>query len=179
PDSPSVSTFGHIQPNPLQTAIDQATPGDLIIVGAGTYRENLLMWKPVRLQGVGAESVTINADAHPAGKLDAWRRQANCLFGLSLDGRPLLANGTFPAQAFDPNAQYSCPANMQQRVDRIPMESIVGWDTTGNGNLAQLLQEPTLMGAYEGAGVTVLGRGVRIPDTSDDFWGSTAEAAFP
>ena len=28
------------------------------------------MWKPVRLQGVGAGSVTINADAHPAGKMD-------------------------------------------------------------------------------------------------------------
>ncbi|HQR71125.1 MAG TPA: Ig-like domain-containing protein [Burkholderiaceae bacterium] len=179
PSSTSVSTFGHIQPNPLQTAIDQATPGDLIIVAPGTYRENLLMWKPVRLQGVGAESVTINADAHPAGKLDAWRRQANCLFGLSLDGRPLLGDGTFNASAFDTTGTYSCPANMQQRVDRIPFESIVGWDTTGNGNLAQMLQEPTLMGAYEGAGVTVLARGVRIPATSTDFWGASAAGGFP
>ena len=50
---------------------------------------------------------------------------------------------------------------MQQRVDRIPFEAVVGWDVTGNGNLAQMLQEPTLMGAYEGAGITELGRGTR------------------
>ena len=68
---------------------------------------------------------------------------------------------------------------MQQRVDRIPFESIVGWDVTGNGNLAQMLQEPTLMGAYEGAGVTVLGRGVRIPANSNDFWGASAAGGFP
>ena len=47
-----------------------------------------MMWKPVRLQGVGAASVTINADAHPAGKMDPWRRQVNCVFGLTLDGTP-------------------------------------------------------------------------------------------
>ncbi len=55
---------------------------------------------------------------------------------------------------------------MYLRVDRIPFEAIVGWDASGNGNLAQVLQEPTLMGAYEGAGITVLGRGVRIPPTA-------------
>ena len=49
------------------------------------------------------------------------------------------------------------------QVDRIPLEGIVGWDTTLNGNLAELLQEPTLLGAYEGAGITVLGKGVRYP----------------
>ena len=42
------------------------------------------MWKPVRLQGVGAASSIINANTHPAGKLDAWRQHVNCLFGLNL-----------------------------------------------------------------------------------------------
>ena len=77
------SNFGRMGFSPIQTAIDNATPGDLIIVTPGTYRENLLMWKPVRLQGVGAASVTVNADAHPAGKMDQWRRQVNCIFGLT------------------------------------------------------------------------------------------------
>jgi len=54
----------------IQNAIDAALPGDLIMVGPGTYKENLLMWKPVRLQGIGSGAVTINADAHPAGKMD-------------------------------------------------------------------------------------------------------------
>jgi hypothetical protein len=181
PNSTSSSLFGRNDVSPLQTAIDNAVPGDLIIVGPGTYRENLLMWKPVRLQGVAAESVIINADAHPAGKMDAWRRQVDCLFGLSLRGRPLLNDGNFPADTYDSSGTYTCPAGMQQRVDRIPQEAVVGWDTEGNGNLAQQLQEPTLMGAYEGAGITVLGRGIRIPANSNDFWGAGAgaEAGFP
>ena len=62
--------------NAVQTAIDSADPGDLIILGPGNYYEVVLMWKPVRLQGVGAASVTINANAHPAGKMDPWRKQA-------------------------------------------------------------------------------------------------------
>lgn len=177
PASPSITTFGHIQPNPLQTAIDNAVPGDLIIVGPGTYKENLLMWKPVRLQGVGAESVIINADAHPAGKMEAWRRQLNCLFGLSLNGRPISAGN-----AYDPTgAGYSCPDSMRQHTDRINFEAIVGWDVLGNGNLAQMLQEPTLMGAYEGAGVTVLGKGVWMPAGTSvaDQFGAANAGGFP
>ncbi len=46
------------------------------------------------------------------------------------------------------------------QVDRIPLEAVLGWDATLNGNLAEQLQEPSLMGAYEGAGITVLGKGV-------------------
>ena len=171
------TAFGRMFFSPLQVAIDSASPGDLILVQPGTYRENLIMWKPVRLQGVGAASVTLNADAHPAGKMDQWRRQNNCVFGLSIDGTPNLNNANY-----DPAGIYSCPPAMHQRVDRIPFEAIVGWDASGNGNLAQVLQEPTLMGAYEGAGITVLGRGVRVPACNDptyganckDFWGVNA-----
>ncbi|MGB8328260.1 MAG: hypothetical protein WCE48_11880, partial [Steroidobacteraceae bacterium] len=173
-DNPN-NWFGRILPSPLQTAIDHASAGDLIIVGPGTYRENLLMWKPVRLQGVGAASVTINADAHPAGKLDSWRRQLNCLFGLTLTGVPRQpASNT----AFDPTGTYTCPNDMFLRVDRIPFEGFVGWDASSNGNLAQVLQEPTLMGAYEGAGVTVLGRGVDVHGSTDLF-GQTGAGTFP
>ncbi len=169
PASPSSNLFGRTAPSPLQTAIDNAAPGDLIIVGPGTYRENLLMWKPVRLQGVGAASVTINADAHPAGKLEPWRKQVDCLFGLTAAGRPA-------------SAEYAgCPLSMFAKVDRIPLEGIIGWDTTTNGNLAEQLQEPTLMGAYEGAGITILGRGVRVPagTTPDERFGVGTEGAFP
>jgi hypothetical protein len=64
-------------------------------------------------------------------------------------------------------------------VDRIPLEGILGWDTTVNGNLAEQLIEPSLMGAYEGAAITVLGKGVSIPAGATDAWGSGAESAFP
>jgi hypothetical protein len=131
------NTFVETYPNPLQTAIDQAKPGDLILVDAGTYRENLIMWKPVRLQGIGAGAVTINADAHPAGKMDAWRRRIDCLFGLTLQGAPNVSNSSF-----DSTRQYSCPDSMYFRADRLPFEGFLGWDASSNGNLAQVLQEP-------------------------------------
>src|SRR6266403_573249 len=175
----------------IQSAIDGAAPGDLIIVdptcttttgtvtstvgctttgatrSTSSHNELLLMWKPVRLQGVGAASSIINANTHPAGKLDVWRREVNCLFGLALNGTP--SSGTNP---FDSTGQFSCPgtgwnyftptANNPQ-VDRIPTEATVGWDATLNGNLAEMLQEPSLMGALEGAGITVLSKGVNFP----------------
>jgi hypothetical protein len=172
--SPSSTAWGEFYANPLQTAIDAAKPGDLLIVEAGAYRENLIMWKPVRLQGVGAGSTIINADAQPAGKMDAWRRRVSCLFGLTIQGVPNNGNN-----AYDPGNQYSCPADQYFRSDRLPFEGFVGWDASSNGNLAQVLQEPSLMGAYEGAGITVVGRGVNqssVPSTGTDLWGVTGGA---
>jgi len=196
----------------IQGAIDAAAPGDLIIVdptcttagtattatcsaaaldaaaptqvaSAGAHNEMLLMWKPVRLQGVGAVSSVIDSTAFPAGKLlDPWRRHVNCLFGLSLSG--------VPGVAYDSTGTYSCPdagipgdtwnyfvatPNVPQ-IDRIPLEAVVGWDATLNGNLAEQLQEPSLMGAYEGAGITVLGKGVSIPAGASPFG---VESSFP
>ncbi len=170
PSSTVTTTFGEFYPNPLQAAIDAASPGDMLIVDAGAYRENLIMWKPVRLQGVGATSVTINADAQPAGKMDPWRRRVDCLFGLTLQGWTNIGN-----QNFDAPGGYTCPSGMFFRDDRLPFEGFVGWDASSNGNLAQVLQEPSLMGAYEGAGVTIVGRGIRQPNASD-LWGQTGGA---
>jgi hypothetical protein len=183
----------------IQTAIDKARPGDMLIIdpatqgnsgapaGAAVHEEMLLMWKPVRLQGVGAGSSVINANTHPAGKMDDWRQRVNCLFGLALNGQPLTTSNPY-----DATGAVSCPgtgwsdfavkfgsspvANAQ--VDRIPLEGVLGWDVTVNGNLAELLQEPSLMGAYEGAGITVLSKGVKIPAGTDGF-GTGAEGDFP
>jgi hypothetical protein len=178
----------------IQSAIDAAAPGDLIIVDPGVHEEMVLMWKPVRLQGVGAASSVINANTQPAGKLNPWRAQVNCLFGLALNGQPasngsdvpLPGGGGFePKNVYDPNNQYSCPGtgwkyyyggDNNPQVDRLPLEAVVGWDTTLNGNLAELLQEPSLMGAYEGAGITVLAKGVRYPKGVEVF-GTGADTA--
>jgi hypothetical protein len=206
----------------IQSAIDKAHPGDLIIVDpacstvatatnpavptacsssalSGTtptqvaseaaHNELLIMWKPVRLQGVGAASSVIDATTHPAGqtKMGAWRQQINCLFGLALNGSPILKAPAFgqPVNPYDPTGQVSCPGTgwadytpdaFGIQVDRLPLEATVGWDANLNGNLAEQLQEPSLMGALEGAGVTVLAKGVSFPSSPYD---PTLLAGFP
>jgi hypothetical protein len=169
----------------IQAAIDAANPGDLIMIdptctaagltvacststgartagatrsGASAHSELLLMWKPVRLQGVGAASSIIDGNTHPAGKLDTWRARVNCLFGLGLTG----THNLWTAGCGAGLTGFKATANNPQ-VDRLPLEAIVGWDASLNGNLAQLLQEPTLMGALEGAAITVLSKGVNFP----------------
>jgi hypothetical protein len=160
-------------PGAIQQAINNAVPGDLIMVPPGTYNEMLIMWKPVRLQGVGAASSIINANTQPAGKLDPWRAQMQCLFGLGGDG----TNGSWTSGCASGWQNFSGTSSNPQ-VDRLPLEGIVGWDTTVNGNLAQMLQEPTLLGAYEGAGITVLSKGVNTHNAAG-YYGSGNEAAFP
>jgi hypothetical protein len=201
----------------IQSAIDAAAPGDLIMVDptcntatgpaacdgtggtvtsrvAAAHKEMLLMWKPVRLQGVGAASTIIDANAHPAGKLlDPWRRHVDCLFGLATNGVPYTAaSGSNPY-----DSTYSCPETGwtyfgtdltgtgqgaavpdAPQIDRLPLEAAVGWDANLNGNIAELLQEPTLMGAYEGAGITVLAKGVEFHGQAP--WSDGTEpGAFP
>ncbi len=134
------------------------------------------MWKPVRLQGVGAASSVINANTHPAGKLDDWRQRVNCLFGLGTNGSPSTWNASLRRRLV--RLQYATGGpNPTRRSTGCPLEATVGWDASLNGNLAELLQEPSLMGALEGAGITVLAKGV-------DFHGSnpfdpTLLAGFP
>jgi hypothetical protein len=170
----------------IQAAIDAAMPGDMIIVDPATrasngvpavqavHQEMVLMWKPVRLQGVGAPSSVINANTHPAGttKLEAWRKQVDCLFGLDVNGSPATWS---PSCAGSSWVGFSATA-LNPQVDRLPFEAVVGWDASLNGNLAELLQEPSLMGALEGAGITVLGKGVNFPSTP---WDPTLEGGFP
>jgi hypothetical protein len=206
----------HVAPTAsIQFAIDKASPGDMIIidptcttttglaatcsasaldaatatqvVSPAAHNEEVIMWKPVRLQGVGAASSIINANTHPAGNLTAWRQRINCMFGLSLNGSP--TNSDNP---YDPTGAVHCGTNgtdvwnfflpygasndHNPQVDRLPLEATVGWDANLNGNLAEQLQEPSLMGALEGAGITVLAKGVSFP--SDPF-DSTLLAGFP
>ncbi len=59
----------------IQDAIDAAPDGALILVEPGIYDEQLIMWKPVRLQGYGAGSTIINATKRPTEVLEDWRQK--------------------------------------------------------------------------------------------------------
>jgi len=202
----------HVAPTAsIQGAIDRARPGDLLMIDPMTratattaavpsvHQELLLMWKPVRLQGVGAVASVLNANTHPAGKLEVWRRQVNCMFGLALNGQPMSSSnpydpsGTYRCAAGTNGAKFSASAttlsdfaaynptsHINPQIDRLPLEAVVGWDASQNGNLAELLQEPSLMGALEGAAITVLSKGVIFPAGTDPFGTGPATAgAFP
>jgi len=65
----------------IQSAIDAAADGDLIIVEPGTYSELVIMHQDVRLQGAGAgipgdpsSGTRIDAVKIPADKLQGWRQ---------------------------------------------------------------------------------------------------------
>jgi FtsP/CotA-like multicopper oxidase with cupredoxin domain len=64
---------------PIQDAIDNAPNGALIVVGPGTYWENPIIWKDVKLQGSGAESTIINGMPIPFDRSPAWRDKIETL----------------------------------------------------------------------------------------------------
>ncbi len=63
----------------IQSAIDAASAGDLILVAPGNYNENVVMYKPVRLQGAGAGSTFINANPNPLDRLQAFHAKVDGL----------------------------------------------------------------------------------------------------
>jgi hypothetical protein len=76
---------------PIQDSIDAATDGALIIIEPGMYWENPIVYKPVTLQGSGAESTIINAMAVPTDKVSAWNSKLDQLF----------ADGLIPTDALN------------------------------------------------------------------------------
>jgi len=74
----------HVAPGPggpIQAAINAASPGDLILVEPGIYKENIIMWKPVRLQGYGPGATIIDASDFAANKAD-WLTLLSSKIGL-------------------------------------------------------------------------------------------------
>ncbi len=80
-------------PQTIQQAVDNANAGDLILVAPGSYSELVLMDKPVRLQGWGAGSTTINASPFPVDKLEAWRSKIAGLYATFDPNRFLAKEG--------------------------------------------------------------------------------------
>jgi large repetitive protein len=52
--NPTVVPVGaSTNPHAIQNAIDAAAAGSLLVLQPGVYKENVLMWKPLKLQGLG------------------------------------------------------------------------------------------------------------------------------
>jgi len=77
----------------IQAAIDAANNGDLILIAPGTYAENLIMWKPVQLQGYGPLSTKIDAGFFTPEKQVLWTLKLN-----SIIGDPATSNFLIPGQ---------------------------------------------------------------------------------
>jgi hypothetical protein len=90
---------------PIQNAIDAANPGELIIVKPGTYRENPILYKPLKLQGTGEGSTIIFANPSPADRLQAWHAKIQGLLGndpfIANEAPGIMVLGTVPTFTFD------------------------------------------------------------------------------
>ncbi len=101
-----IHTVGRQNSNDFQTiqsAIDSplVAGGDMLLVRPGEYNELVILWKPVKLQGWGAGSVTINARQVPTEKISKWNEDvaARVLNGdiSPLPGQNAGATPAFPA----------------------------------------------------------------------------------
>ncbi|HML75775.1 MAG TPA: hypothetical protein PKB02_14895 [Anaerohalosphaeraceae bacterium] len=76
---------GALYPNtPIQDAVDAAADDALIIIEPGIYWENVIVYKPVTLQGSGAESTVINAMHVPSEKVTIWENKVAQLAAANL-----------------------------------------------------------------------------------------------
>lgn len=77
----------------IQTAIDNAASGSLILVAPGHYPEHLIMYKKLRLQGYGAYSTFLDALPLMPGQDTAWDAKVQSLID---SGKIQLIDGERP-----------------------------------------------------------------------------------
>jgi hypothetical protein len=84
----------HVAPGQsIQAAVDNAQNFSLILVAPGVYKENVIMWKPVKLQGWGAYSTMIQAGPMTPEEQAAWDAKLQSLID---GGKVVLIEGERP-----------------------------------------------------------------------------------
>ena len=89
----------------LQNAIDSAAAGSLLVLSPGTYNENVLAWKPVRIQGLGPGGIV---GAHELQGRDPEDPRFN-IPGSLIDGRFFQQNFTAYDTTVANHAPYVLP----------------------------------------------------------------------
>lgn len=147
----------------IQNAIDMATPGDLIIVSEGTYSEMVIMWKPVRLQGVGA-ATTISAINTPTEKLANWRNTAAALVGTSVDLLPgqQVGNGLF-----EPNTLFT-----EEGAGIVVLASKTGRNSF-NSRVESRIDGLTVTGSGNGGGIILNGYAHSLEVSNNRVFGNS------
>ena len=73
------NVVGVIPGGSIQTAIDSAPAGSIVLVPPGTFNEALIMWKPIRLQGSGASTVINASSSAGTNVIQDWRTNIEAL----------------------------------------------------------------------------------------------------
>jgi hypothetical protein len=174
----ATTTVIHVPANQptIQAAIDAATAGSLILVAPGTYNENVIMYKPVFLQGAGAGSTFINADPNPLDRLQAWHNRIELEPPAGLGGAAyqafLLKNVFFQNEApgisvigelthDGGNTQFPDPANPHILNPGNPFPAV-----PGPAGINARINGFTIFGSKAGGGITAFAaaRHVEISD---------------
>jgi len=138
----------------IQAAIDTAAPGSLILVESGTYNELVVMSKPVRLQGSGANTI-INAVKRPVEKLQAWIDKVAGLVGSG-------AVSLLPGQNADLPTERGAGITVLARING-------GWNTTN----APRIDGFTITGADSGGGIFVNGYAHNLEIANNNIIGNS------
>ncbi len=122
-------------PGAIQEAIEAADDGDLILVAPGDYREMVIMWKPVKLQGYGAGSTIISAYKTPAEKLVYWRQHVQMLISTDivdlLPAQEQAFGGIEPATLFTEEGAGILVITKRSKFKEKGMARIDGFTITG------------------------------------------------
>jgi hypothetical protein len=163
----------------IQTAIDSAGAGALILVANGTYNENVVMNKPVRLQGAGAGGTLINADPNPLERLQAWHDKINSLNGAAYE--TFLLKKVFyqnEAPGIAVIGQINFPGgNVQFPDETITRTLNPGTQTLFNVPGQAMIDGFTISGSKAGGGIAVFSAARYLVVSNNHITGNTGNDA--
>ncbi|MCF8120659.1 MAG: hypothetical protein K9L83_10660 [Deltaproteobacteria bacterium] len=163
----------------IQAAIDAPTTraGAIIMVAPGTYNENIVLNKPVRLQGSGAGSTFINANPTPLERLQAWHDRlelpppeglGGAQFASFLGGDPFTQN---EAPGIFVTGETAYPGGTVQNPDLNNTRYFnQGYPFTVQGQAA--VDGFTLLGSKAGGGIYAFTGAVGLEITNNEITGN-------